>query len=189
MRLLLFILMAMTACADVCYDVSMHLYVPRVYDNSGSLGYRKYQSQRLLGRLSVSTDGSAVMSLTNITHKVGGCPVTYDVIVDDALMALVGSNARNVFKTSSVTLRITALPSYIPAYRPTDDETLELTLAGRGSSSKRVSGYAAGTLGCGCSWYGHMSPTRNMLDWSVVDRAAVYGTFKLKLKALTRPRR
>ena len=184
MRLLFFMIMAMTACADVCYDVSMRLYVPRVYDNSGSSGYRKYQSQKLVGNLCVTTDGRATMSLTNLTHRVGGQRVTYDVEVEDALMALVGSNAKNVFKTSSVTLRITALPSYIPAYRPTDDETLELTLAGRGSSSKRVFGYAAGTLGCGCSWYGHVSPTRNMLDWSVVDRAAVYGTFKLKSRNL-----
>ena len=120
------------------------------------------------------------MSLTNLTHKVGGVRVTYDVQVDDALLALVGDNRRNRFKTSSVCIRMTALPSYIQAYQPTDDETLILDLAGRGASRRRVAGHASGTLGCGCSWYGHVSPTRSMLDCSVVDRAAVYGTFEFK---------
>lgn len=184
MRLLFFMIMAMTACADVCYDVSMRLYVPRVYDNSGSSGYRKYQSQKLVGNLCVTTDGRATMSLTNLTHRVGGQRVTYEVEVDDALLVLVGDNARNSFKTSSVCLRLEALPSYIHAYQPTDDETLVLTLAGCGSSAKRIFGNVAGTLGCGCSWYGHVSPTRSMLDWSVEDRAAIYGTFKLKSRNL-----
>ena len=180
MRPLLLILLALVARADISYDVSIRLHVPRVYDNSDSLGRRKYQSQKMVGSLFVTTDGLATMSLTNLTHKVGGQRVTYDVEVDDALLVLVGDNARNRFKTSSVCIHLEALPSYIPAYQPTDDETLVLTLAGRGSSAKRITGNVAGTLGCGCSWYGHVSPTRSMLDWSVEDRAAVYGTFKLK---------
>lgn len=77
-----------------------------------------------------------------------------------------------------------------------EDNSLYLELAGYGTSSankiagcripKQLSGYAAGTLGCACSDYGHISPTRvigpfgflNIVD----DIAPVYGTWKMHFK-------
>lgn len=52
--LLLSSLLAMTFCGfaepavDV-YDVTLRTWMPRVYDNMNSLGYRKYQRQVIVG--------------------------------------------------------------------------------------------------------------------------------------------
>ena len=50
---------------------------------------------------------------------------------------------------------------------------------------KTLSGYAAGTIGCGCMAYGHVSPTRMLGFWGatdiVDDVAAVHGTWTAKL--------
>lgn len=173
-------LLAFSASANaVTYDVTMRLRVPRVYDNSNSLGYRKYQTQKLVGTLTVSEGGEASMSLVNKTHKVNGVRVSYLCFADSAEWHLVGNNRTGKFNKTSVNLHLEALPSYVPTYSPTDDETLVLTLAGSGRGN-RVSGYAAGTLGCGCAWYGHTSPTRDYFTFEVVDKAAVWGKFTLK---------
>ena len=182
MRLLTAFLVTMfsvcSLCASVVYDLTMTLHVPRVYDNWQSTGYRRYQRQKLVGTVVASEDGTTV-TLENKTHKVGGKRVTYTCTVGQSEWHLIGNNATGLFKKSSITLGIEALPSYVPTYLPTDDETLVLTLSGSGTP-KYIRGNIAGTLGCGCAWYGHTSPTRDMFTWAVVDKAAIYGTFKLK---------
>lgn len=72
-----------------------------------------------------------------------------------------------------------------------EDNALYVMLAGRGTFLKRTvlkyaTGYLAGTLGCGCHSYGHVSPTRK-IGWNgptdeVDDVAAVFGNWKLRLK-------
>lgn len=170
---------AFSACCTEVYDLYIDVKVPRVYDNSDSLGYRKYQSQRLQGVLYADADGAYVTGLYNRKHKVGGINVRYTCAVENAEWAIVGNNRTGVFKRPAIYVKLEAVPSYIGAYEPTDDETLVLTLAGSGTFN-RISGSVAGTLGCGCSWYGHTSPTRSYFTCDVVDKAAVYGTFKLK---------
>lgn len=166
-------------CGTEVYDLYIDVNVPRVYDNANSLGYRRYQRQRLQGVLYADEDGVRIEGLYNRKHKVGGVHVRYTCEVDNAEWAIVGNNRTGVFKRPSVKFALEAVPSYIGAYEPTDDETLVLTLAGSGTFN-RISGYVAGTLGCGCSWYGHTSPTRSYFTCDVVDKAAVYGRFRLK---------
>lgn len=179
-----------SAVTDV-YRLKMSLKVPQVINNNQSRGKRVYQRQSIKGYLKVTyTDEELpkleVVELENNTFKVGGRYVTYKVDVTSAVWNLIGSNATGKFKSPSVCFSIEAQPSYVFAYEPTNDNSLILTLSGRGSSRKVISGYASGTLGCGCHDYGHVSPTRVMgvcgpTDW-VQDMAAVYGTWKIKLE-------
>lgn len=64
------------------YSFTMHLNVPSIYDNMQSLGYRKYQSQTLKGKLLFiyKDDGETlvkVKDLVNLTHRINGKMVTY----------------------------------------------------------------------------------------------------------------
>lgn len=166
------------------YRFKAALHVPRVYDNTQSLGRRKYQTQKLEGVLRVTPvegrEPKIELALTNKTHKVGGSPVTYETDVSGVLWHVIGSNKTGVFKTPSVKFSVDANPSYnIGDDEP--DNTLILTFAGKGTSWKRLSGYAAGQLGCGCYAYGHTSPTRLLYDLCmVVDTAAAWGTWSAK---------
>lgn len=65
------------------------LYVPRIYNNSDSLGYRKYQRQRIVGKMAFgfSQDGKIVdvqfHDLINKTHRLSnGSHVTYKGFLD-----------------------------------------------------------------------------------------------------------
>jgi len=189
--------MSMTSFAvtDV-YKFSMSMKIPQVVNNTQSLGERKYQAQRFEGWLYVryKTNGTAeirIEGLVNKTFKVGGSCVTYKVYVDEnAVWNLIGSNRTGKFKKPSVCISIEAQPSYVYSYKPTDDNSLVLTLSGNGSSRKALSGYASGTLGCGCHDYGHVSPTRVMGPYGlpldiVHDMASAYGTWKARLKYTT----
>ena len=70
-----------------------------------------------------------------------------------------------------------------------EDNSLYIILAGKGrlssSKFKFATGYVAGTIGCGCSAYGHTSPTRkigyNGATSVVDDIAAVHGRWSMKL--------
>ena len=96
-------------------------------------------------------------------------------INQDAIMRLnaIGSNKTNKFKTASICFSIIAEPSY--NIGEIDEETaLYVTLAGKGNinSSGTMSsamGYVAGTLGCGCRDYGHVSPTRTIGQHGATD--------------------
>lgn len=182
------ILSAMMICAtliapnqyDEIWKIRMSLQVPRVYDNTESLGYRKYQQQSVWGTFAiVNREGKEpevmFLALSNRTHKVAKKCVTYETIVfdDDTLWHGIGNNLTGVFATRSVMLNIQAEPSYAIA-EPTEDNSLIITLSGRGNE-KRIVGKVSGKVGCACKEYGHTSPTRIWAQGKVVDTAAVFG--------------
>lgn len=182
------------------YDFKMIVEVPRVYDNMESLGYRKYQRQLITGRMTVTYDTSGesrpVVSfgkLVNKTHKVNGENVEYDVTIQNSVtprVNVIGSNKTGLFKTPSVEFAIQAWPSYSKGAAPDEDNSLNIVLSGKGVTTmngsetviRSLSGSVAGALGCSCTEYGHVSPTRVMGVFgpsaSVDDVAAVYGTWK-----------
>lgn len=158
------------------YAFSMSLQVPRIYANTESLGYRAYQSQRITGEMTITYDTDserpeiAVTCLVNRVHKIGGKNISYTCEIDDTAffprVNLVGNNKTDKFRTPTIVFSLVAEPSY--ALESGEDNSLVLTLAGKGSTrlrnGARVIGYlrgtASGTLGCGCKAYGHVSPTR-----------------------------
>lgn len=178
------------------YSFRMNLSVPQVVDNSTSRGRRVYRRQRLEGTLTVTYHQDAppevaISGLKNRNYKVAGNPVAYRTTVDEYVTwHLVGSNATGVFRKPSVCFGMEAQPSYVYAYEPTNDNSLVLTLSGKGRSRRHITGHVAGTLGCGCSDYGHKSPTRVMGPYGrpldiVVDVAGVSGTWKATLQSST----
>lgn len=185
------------------YTFKMAVKTPRVYDNMQSKGYRKYRIDKLYGELHLTypADGTggaeiSVKNLKNRSYKVGGNYVTYETYLDEDKVCprvnLIGSNKTGIFKKPSVAFALVCDPSYNVGEMD-EDNTLYITLSGSGTVRKckntreqlikSMSGYLSGTLGCGCSAYGHMSPTRvngaygpicDMVD----DVAAVWGTWK-----------
>jgi len=187
-----------SAKTDV-FDFQMTLHVPRVYSNTDSKGYRKYQRQKVSGYMLWHYDSSE--NLTNVTFKSlvnskhvmsNGRHVTYDAALGDVVQPrfnIIGSNKTLKFKTPSVCFYLIAEPSYNIGQLD-EDNALYVMLSGKGGTAKSgyvktLSGNVAGTLGCGCTAYGHMSPTRliGYYGWinTVDDVAAVYGTWKAKL--------
>ena len=183
------------------YDFKMVLRVPRVYDNMQSLGSRKYLSQTIKGTLTINYYESerpkiTISSLTNITHKLSnGKNVTYNCTVnEDQMMTrvnLIGSNKTGLFKTPSVCFYLEADPSYNIGELE-EDNSLYVSLSGSGTTKQykgvriinTLRGYVSGTLGCGCTEYGHVSPTRingvcGATEY-VDDVAAVYGRWSAK---------
>lgn len=189
---------AEVAAVDV-YKLSMKLMVPRIYDNNYSLGYRKYQSQKIVGEMYMmySSDGSLVdIQFTNLVNKThvmsNGKHVSYDdAYVDSTVIPrfnVIGNNKTRKFKTASICFYLAAEPSYnIGEFD--EDNGLYVMLAGKGilhSKDKylrKAKGIAAGTLGCGCMAYGHISPTRRLTYFGpgqeVDDVASVYGKWTL----------
>lgn len=192
---ILLALLAGTAAAytDV-YELKMSLRVPRVFDNTGSRGYRQYQSQTVVAQLRVEHGDGGEPSISiswaeNRKHKVGGRCVTYAPTEAEGVMwHVLGSNRTGKFRMGSVKFELDLDPSYnVGDDEP--DNALILTLAGRGNVSsdgrmKLATGYVAGQIGCGCSAYGHVSPTRVLGPFGatcqVVDIAAVHGHWRLK---------
>ena len=180
------------------YQFKMQLHVPRVYDNTKSLGYRKYQTQTIKGQLSFdySKDGKLIgmsfVNLVNYSHRMSnGKYVTYAGALDDERTlncVAIGSNKTKKFKTACICFSLVAEPSYNIGELD-EDTSLYITLSGKGSiknnAIKTANGVVTGTLGCGCYAYGHTSPTR--LWWlygvtsEVSDVAAVYGKWSIKL--------
>ena len=181
--------------AQDVYDIKMHVYVPRIYDNTQSLGYRKYQIQHVKGEMLMQYNvyGQLIdvkfTNMVNKTHKMSnGNNVAYNAILDTNAtwprFNAIGSNKTKKFKTSSICFSLAAEPSYNGLY---------LVLAGKGKLTsngqlKNLSGYAAGTIGCGCMAYGHVSPTRQIgyfgpINDDVDDVAAVYGRWSIKYNA------
>lgn len=199
--MLLAAVMSMQASAQVVdtYKFTMNLKVPRIYDNMQSLGYRKLQSQRLVGELQFvyKNDGSVnvrVKNLVNKSHKIGGnciSYVCYEYPYDyhDPLVVGIGSNKTGKFKQGGAEFAFQADPSYnIGAVD--EDNTLILELSGygilKGDVLKNLKGAVKGQIGCGCMAYGHISPTRLFLGWLtdyVHDVAPLYGTFNAKFKS------
>lgn len=180
------------------YKLTLRVRVPRIYDNMESLGYRKYQTQTIRGELRFvyRSDGSVQVEtsvLTNITHKINGKNVTYATYPTDDddwmnLTVAVGNNRTMKFRQGGIDIQFIAEPSYNIG-EINEDNTLVLRLSGTGSitSSDRLNfirGSATGRIGCGCTDFGHISPTRLWLSHLtdiVVDVAPVYGTFNARL--------
>lgn len=169
------------------WSLKMRLYVPRVYDNTASQGYRKYQVQTIRGEFIVAPVQDSEPDirfewLENATHKVNGHRVEYAAEPNGAVLwHAVGNNRTGRFDTRSVVLPVEAMPSYAIGPAPNEDNSLVITLAGRGSANGRMlRGYVSGQLGCGCYEYGHVSPTRVWGTDRVVDTAAVFGTWTAK---------
>ena len=205
------LLMPITSRADTVectvdeYKFTMYVYVPRIYDNNLSLGYRKYQRQKITGYLQIAypNDGSRptilVEDLVNKTHKLSNkANITYKCKVDSGVMYprvnLIGNNKTCKFLTGAVNFYLDAEPSYNKG-EDDEDNSLLITLAGRGYTKSvkngrrmyRISGNLAGTLGCGCYAYGHTSPTR-VAAWRgpsciVDDVAAVWGSWAATYKS------
>jgi len=205
--ILIMLISSLSCYADVVdvYELTMSLHVPRVYDNTTSQGYRKYQTQRIKGYLYATYDDDDNVTLRidscyNKTHKVAGSYVKYQVTVDNDGTILyprwtyIGSNKTGIFKTPSVAFYIDCFPSYAKGADEPDNSLL-LTLAGTGITKKvkktggiyisKLKGTASGILGCGCMAYGHVSPTRQIgfcgpRDKEVRDVCAVFGTWSAK---------
>jgi len=187
------------------YDLKLALNIPRIYNNNSSLGYRKYQRQKITGYMYVTytdSDSNAIIEidqLVNKTHKINGKNITYKCRVNDDVLfrrwVYVGDNKTKKFETPSVVFYLEAEPSY--NIGEVDEETsLYVTIAGAGKSTTKkikgcrvpdkLKGYVTGTLGCGCRAYGHVSPTRligpcSAYYSSVTDVASVYGTWTATL--------
>lgn len=190
------------------YNLTMQLRVPQVVDNMQSTGKRVYKLQKITGQLFVyyeSTDECQAKAvelgnLVNKSFKVGGKNVTYESFPDfdsgvPRIWNAIGSNKTLVFNKSSVCFSAELEPNYALT-DPGNDNSFVLVFAGSGTMSKKtidgwkikfptsVSGYVAGTQGCACHDYGHVSPTRVIGKYgvtdSVVDVASVYGTWRAK---------
>lgn len=167
------------------WEVRFLLMVPRVFDNTQSKGYRKYEIEQVRGFFKVWPDTACgepaieFVSLENLKHKVNGKPVTYDCIVENPQWHGIGSNRTCQFNTRSVNFQLIAEPSYAIGTEPTEDNSLILTVAALGTE-RLLQGYAAGQQGCGCAEYGHTSPTRIWKTNTVRDTAAVYGQFRAR---------
>lgn len=184
--LALSVLLSSVSFASVeVWDVKMVLQVPVVLDNAQSLGKRVYRSQTIRGYIRVEEKAGQepvviFHCLENKNHKVGGRNVTYDVYVDDVKWHGIGSNRTGKFNIRSVSLRIEAEPSYSVGETVNEDNSLLITMSGKGNG-KYIKGFVAGQIGCGCSDYGHVSPTRIWNTCTVVDTAAVFGKFRMTL--------
>lgn len=162
-----------------CWELKMVMQIPKVVDNATSNGFRKYQTQKIRGWFLVEKDECGepeitFCSLENLTHKVSGKNVSYDVDVDKVGWHGIGSNKTGKFNTRSVFLGLTCEPSYAIGTEPTEDNSLLITLSGKGKANY-IQGYVSGQLGCGCAEYGHKSPTRIWGTTQVVDTAGAYG--------------
>ena len=209
MKMKILTLMSMLVIAQVCsativdeYKFTMRVYVPRIYDNTASLGYRKYKQQTVNGTLRLTYESGTVRptitvtNLVNRSHKINGCNITYTTTVDSGdyvypRINVIGNNRTGVFKTGSIVFHVDANPSYNIG-EDVEDNSLLITLAGRANTKvvngRRVIGTGrgnlAGTLGCGCTAYGHVSPTRVLgvegpTD-EVDDVASVWGTWSMR---------
>jgi len=182
------------------YDFRMRLRVPRIYGNSESLGSRKYQTQNIYGEMLLAYDASGNLidilftNMVNKTHRLSnGSFLTYPYAYLDTDIVyprfnVIGSNKTGRFNVASICFYLAAEPSYnIGEFD--EDNALYVMLAGKGSFRadgrlKLVSGKAAGTLGCGCTAYGHVSPTRRIGRYGATDNvddvAAVDGTWSMR---------
>ena len=134
--------------------------------------------------------GASFANLRNKTHRLSnGKHVTYDCYLDDSKtfrVVAIGNNKTAKFNVASICFSLMAEPSYNIGLFD-EDTSLFVTLAGKGRLKngrvKTANGSVAGTLGCGCYAYGHVSPTR-VIWWYgvsdiVTDVAAVHGTWRI----------
>ena len=181
------------------YDFKMLIQVPRIYDNTHSLGQRKWQAQLICGQMLVNYDTCSLapritfVNCVNRSHKIGNKYVTYlceeGCEETERRWVVMGNNYTRTFTQGSCYFHA----EFNPSYNVGDDEpdnTLLLDFGGRGTLQpvrlakgyalkvRRWTGFCVGMMGCGCRAYGHISPTRALgfcgpvLD-EVVDVAAI----------------
>lgn len=170
------------------YKLTMKLYVPRIYDNMQSMGYRKSQPQTIRGYVYVDKGVESgqtepeisVEGMYNKTHKISSKCVTYmDTDATGVMYRYIGNNRTGVFKKPCIKFSLSLDPSYnIGDDEP--DNTLVINLAGQGKSERKIKGAVTGQIGCGCRAYGHVSPTRTIV-YGVDDIAPLYGNFTMTL--------
>ena len=135
------------------YALKLSAKVPRIYDNTKSLGYRKYQYQVIKGYLHITypenkndTFGRPQITITDLynkTHKVSGGYITYKCSVNNegdssgpiTRVNLIGNNKTGEFKTASIVFYLDAEPSYNKG-EDDEDNSLLITLAGSGKCKK-----------------------------------------------------
>lgn len=186
------------------YKVKMYLYIPQVVDNMSSLGKRVYKREKIVGWMGLVYDlndesegGSAMpqvrfYGLENKSVKTStGGTISYEGYENGNAMITrfnyIGDNRKESFSTVSWCFAADLGPSYKKGEVITEDNSLYLFFAGKGSSRKskygrfvyKFNGYATGTQGCACAEYGHKSPTRASMSFGVspvvVDVASVWG--------------
>lgn len=213
--LIVSLLFAFASFADMSevWELLIKLEFPRIYDNTHSLGYRKYQHQLLVGDLYVHyRDGERptfeVRNLYNKTYRISGKPVTYECRIADEMIFprfnYVGNNKTGIFKTPTATFFLEAKPSYAKGVNPTEDNSLYILLSGIGTSAAfkhcecgkvvktykahYLRGFVSGQVGCGCEEYGHTSPTRVAGEYGatdfVDDVCATEGKWKARLRTI-----
>lgn len=166
-----------TAVAKDIYNITLRLKVPQVFNNSTSEGYRRFKNQTIKGEMHIvwQADGNFHLEFSGLENrhfKVGGKNVTYtgreDRDVVYSRLAWIGDNKKDLFKTPTLCFYLELEPSYAIGGN-TEDNSFYVLLSGSGTSAKieediriarRFSGTVAGTQGCGCHAYGHLSPTR-----------------------------
>ena len=134
-----------------------------------------------------------VKDLENRTHHINGNRVTYtcyEYPYDDnqILVVGIGNNKTLKFTQGGACFSFVAEPSYNIG-SVDEDNTLMLELSGhgnlRGDFIKNLRGSVRGKIGCGCTAYGHISPTRlfiGYLSTIVWDVAPLDGTFRAMFK-------
>ena len=194
-----------TTYVDV-YDVKIIVSIPRVYDNTTSQGYRSYQRQKIQGTMYLTYDSSdspaeiQYGSFTNLTHKTSlGKNITYQVFNNDDIiqrLSVVGNNKTMTFSRGTCCLNAIFEPSYSVSDVVNEDNSLYVQMTsinGRFSIKngrkylRSMSGRITGSVGCACSDYGHISPTRMLgylgpLLHNVIDVAACEGIWRMRYR-------
>ena len=188
--------------AEDHYKFTLRLRVPQVRNNSDSTGSRKFEFQSIYGTFKVNWHENGMRSYSlvdcsNRTFKVGGKCVTYDAIVGNEIMFTrfnyIGMNKPELFKTPVICTSVILEPSYALT-DVNEDNSFYLVISGSGSSSIKdgnriataFNGRAVGTQGCGCTDYGHKSPTRGIGIKAPTDQpedvVGTYGNWSLRWK-------
>lgn len=159
------------------YDLTLMLRVPQVYNNAESTGYRKYGFQKIKGELYIKwlVSGGYKIEMGNLenkTFKVKGVRVAYEWYDGDLVyprLNWIGNNKTEKFTVPTLYFSVALDPSYAIS-TVNEDNSFYLILSGIGVSTykkeleskltKTITGYVVGTQGCGCTDYGHKSPTR-----------------------------
>lgn len=185
------------------YDVKMKLNIPRVVDNTQSLGYRKYQAQLISGQMFMTYGDYGVEKVCfskfiNYTHKVNDIYVTYQVVMDEDSLhnfSWCGDNSKQEFFAPNFNMTIEMTPSYKKGSEMLDD--IYLSIACTHSIVKTdmhnddyvhivyyMKGYCTGQIGCNCTAWGHISPTR-IWGWCgptyiTTDIASIIGQIQIR---------
>lgn len=185
-----------TILAVDTYSFVLNLKVPQVIGNTKSLGYRKYQIQRIKGYMLIKwlSDGTFAIEFDNLRNtkfKVNGEYVTYKGYEGRSVIYTrfnyIGNNKTEVFMTPCLCFYLELEPSYAKGGN-NEDNSFYVLLSGTGNSAfkcsyrsriaTRLRGYASGTQGCGCAAYSHKSPTRGAsVDGPIDEVSDVVATF------------